>query len=54
MAFPYMVGGVITQSDGTVAARKFINLSAEKDRLKKAVGRVKKAQQKGNRKTPAT
>jgi predicted HicB family RNase H-like nuclease len=25
---------------------------AEKDRLKKAVGRVKKAQQKGNRKTP--
>jgi IS605 OrfB family transposase len=42
----------IMQSEGTVAARKFINLAAEKDRLKKAVGRVKKAQQKGNRKTP--
>jgi len=39
-------------SDGTVAARKFINLAAEKDHLYKALGRQKKAQQQGSRKTP--
>ena len=39
-------------SDGTVVARKFINLAKEKDHLYKALGRVKKAQQNGNRKTP--
>jgi transposase len=39
-------------SNGTVAARKFINLAAEKDHLDKAIGRVKKAQQHGAIKTP--
>ena len=42
----------IMQSDGTVVARKFINLETEKDHLYKAANRVKKAQQKGNYKTP--
>ena len=42
----------IMQSDGTVVARKFINLGIEKDHLYKALNRVKKAQQKGNYKTP--
>jgi len=42
----------IMLSDGTVAARKFINLAAEKDHLYKASGRQKKAQQQGSRKTP--
>lgn len=39
-------------SDGTVVARKFINLAAEKDHLYKELGRQKKAQQQGSRKTP--
>ena len=39
-------------SDGTVAGRRFLRLPAEEDCLKKAVGRIKKAQQCGNRKTP--
>ena len=39
-------------SDGTVAGRRFLRLPAEEDCLKKAVGRIKKAQQHGNRKTP--
>lgn len=42
----------IMLSDGTVIGRKFINLPLEKDRFNKAIGRVKKAQQNGNRKTP--
>lgn len=42
----------IMQSDGTVAARKFINFATEKDHLYKALGRQKKAQQHGSRKTP--
>lgn len=42
----------IMQSDGTVVARKFINFATEKDHLYKALGRQKKAQQYGNRKTP--
>ena len=42
----------IVLSDGTVAARKFINLAAEKDRLHKSLNRVRKAQQNGSRKTP--
>ena len=40
------------QSDGTVIGRKFINLSIEKDHLNKAIGRIKKVQQHGARKTP--
>ena len=39
-------------SDGTVAGRRFLRLPAEEDRLGKAVGRIKKAQQCGNQKTP--
>ena len=39
-------------SDGTVAGRRFLRLPAEEDCLKKAVGRIKKAQQHGNRKMP--
>ena len=39
-------------SDGTVAGRRFLRLPAEEDRLKKAVGRIRKAQQHGNRKIP--
>ncbi|MCD7996387.1 MAG: transposase [Clostridiales bacterium] len=42
----------IMQSDGTVVARKFINLGAEKDHLNKALHRVKKAQQNGAKKCP--
>lgn len=42
----------IMQSNGTVVARKFINFPTEKDHLYKALGRQKKAQQHGNRKTP--
>lgn len=42
----------IMQSDGTVVARKFIDFPTEKDHLYKALGRQKKAQQKGNHKTP--
>lgn len=38
--------------DGTVIGRAFINFPLEKDRLNKALGRVKKAQQNGNRTTP--
>ena len=42
----------IMRSNGTVVARKFINFPTEKDHLYKALGRQKKAQQHGNRKTP--
>jgi len=42
----------ILTSNGTVMGRKFINFPIEKDHLEKAVNRIKKAQQKGNRKTP--
>ena len=42
----------IMQSDGTVVARKFINLATEKDHLQKALNRQKKVQKKGNKKTP--
>lgn len=42
----------IMQSDGTVVARKFINLGTEKDHLHKSLNRVKKAQQNGARKCP--
>lgn len=42
----------IVRSNGTVVARKFINFPTEKDHLYKALGRQKKAQQHGNRKTP--
>ncbi len=42
----------IMLSDGTVVDRKFVNLSSEKDRLNKAINRVKKAQQHGAKKTP--
>ena len=38
--------------DGTVAGRRFLRLPAEEDCLKKAAGRIRKAQQRGNRKTP--
>ena len=38
--------------NGTVVGRKFINLSSEKDRLNKAINRVKKAQQHGAKKVP--
>ena len=39
-------------SDGTVAGRRFLRLPAEEDCLRTAIGRIKKAQQHGNRKTP--
>jgi len=38
--------------DGTVAGRRFLRLPAEEDCLRTAVGRIKKAQQHGNRKMP--
>ena len=38
--------------DGTVAGRRFLRLPAEEDCLKKALGRIKKAQKLGNRRTP--
>ena len=38
-------------ADGTVVARKFINLASEKDHLYTSLNRQKKAQQNGNRKT---
>ena len=42
----------IITSNGTVIGRKFIDFPIEKDHLDKAVNRIKKAQQHGNRKTP--
>ena len=39
-------------SDGTVVGRRFLHLPAEEDCLKKSIGRIKKAQQHGNKKTP--
>ena len=39
-------------SDGTVVGRRFLHLPAEEDCLKKSIGRIKKAQQHGNRKIP--
>lgn len=41
----------IMQSSGAILGRKFINLEAEKDHLEKAVGRAKKAQQNGAKRT---
>jgi IS605 OrfB family transposase len=38
--------------DGTVAGRRVVSLPAEKDRLGKAIGHIKKAQQNGNPRTP--
>ena len=40
------------RSDGTVAARRFLSLPAENDSLNHAMGRIKKAQRHGARKTP--
>lgn len=40
---------VIMESDGTVLARKFINLASEKARLSKKLGLIRKAQSKGSR-----
>ena len=42
----------IMNADGTVVARKFINLTTEKDHLYTSLNRQKKAQQHYNRKTP--
>ena len=42
----------ILTSNGTVVARTFINLAAEKDRLYTGLNRQKKAQQHYNKKTP--
>ena len=42
----------IMYPDGTVVARLFINLATEKDHLYKALGRLKKVQSLGARKTP--
>ena len=39
-------------SDGTVAGRRFLHLPAEEDCLKKAVGRIRGAHGRGNRRTP--
>ena len=39
-------------SDGTVVGRRFLHLPAEEDCLNKSIGRIKKAQQHGNRKMP--
>ena len=39
-------------SDGTVVGRRFLHLPSEEDCLSKAIGRIKKAQQHGNRNTP--
>lgn len=38
--------------DGTVYGRHFLSLPSEKDHLEHAIGRIKKAQRYGNRKTP--
>lgn len=40
------------KADGTIAGRSFLKLPAEQDRLNKAVGRIKKAQQHGAARTP--
>ena len=40
------------KADGTIAGRSFQKLPAEKDRLDKAVGHIKKAQQHGAARTP--
>lgn len=42
----------ILKEDGTVIARKFINYAIEKDHLYRIVNQIKKAQSKGNRRTP--
>lgn len=39
-------------ADGTIVGRKFLNLPAEEDSLRHALGKIKKAQQNGNRKMP--
>jgi len=40
-------------ADGTIVGRKFLNLPSEEDSLRHALNKIKKAQQHGNRKTPA-
>jgi len=42
----------VVEPDGTVIGRKCFDLPGEKDRLARALGRVKKAQQSGSRRTP--
>ena len=42
----------IMRYDGTILGRRFLRLPCETDRLSHAVGRIKKAQQQGARKTP--
>lgn len=42
----------VMRSDGTVIGRHFCRLPEEKDHLKHALNRIKKAQQHGNRRTP--
>lgn len=43
---------VAMEPDGTVVGRRFFDLPVEKDRLRHALGRVKKAQRAGARRTP--
>ncbi len=42
----------VMRSDGTILGREFLSLPRETDSLSHAVGRIKKAQQHGNRKVP--
>ncbi len=42
----------VMRSDGTVVGRKIFSLPKEKDSLNHKIGKIKKAQQHGNRKTP--
>ncbi|MGF6990083.1 IS605 OrfB family transposase [Lachnospiraceae bacterium PM6-15] len=42
----------VMASDGTVMGREILTLSREKDRLNHCIGRIKKAQQHGNKRTP--
>lgn len=42
----------VVEPDGTVVARRVLNLAAEEDRLARALGRVRKAQSHGARRTP--
>jgi IS605 OrfB family transposase len=42
----------IMRSDGTILGRRFLRLAKETDHLAHSIGRIKKAQQHGNHKTP--
>ncbi len=42
----------VVEPDGTVVARKVVSLAAEEDRLSRALGRIRKAQYHGARRTP--